>query len=134
MTGRDPDWEDKNLVFAEDNGKPIGPRKIQKAFKRILAAAGLPAICFHDLRHTAATHMLANGVDLSTVSRRLGHSKASTTLDTYAHTVPGLQEKAAAIMDEITALVALPADLAVPQFHLVTPGLHQDPKSDKFPP
>ncbi len=133
MTCRDPDWADKNLVFAQDNGKPIGPRKIQKAFKRILATAGLPAIRFHDLRHTAATHMIIKGVDIPTVSRRLGHTKASTTLDIYAHTVPGLQDKAADIMDEITALVALPADLTDPQLHPVAPGLHQDPKSEKFP-
>ena len=69
-----------------------------------------------------------NGVDLLTVSRRLGHSKASTTLDTYAHSVPGLQEKAAAIMDEITTPVALPADLTAPKLHLTAPKLH--PESD----
>jgi len=60
--------------------------------------------------------MLANGVDLLTVSRRLGHSKASTTLDTYAHTVPGLQEKAAAIMDEITTPITI-------KFLQTAPGL-----------
>ena len=116
MTGRGPDWEDKNLGFAEEHGKPIGPRKIQKAYQRILSAAGFPTIRYHDLRHTAATHMLANGVDLLTVSRRLGHSKASTTLDTYAHTVPGLQEKAAAIMDEITTPITI-------KFLQTAPGL-----------
>lgn len=44
---RDPDWETNKLVFAENNSNPIGPRKIQKAFKRILAASGLPTIRFH---------------------------------------------------------------------------------------
>jgi len=53
-------------------------------------------------------------VDLLIVPRRLGQTKANTTLDTYPHTVPGLQEKAAAIMDEITTPVALPADLTAP--------------------
>ncbi len=126
---RDPDWTDKELVFAEEDGSPIGPRKLQKAFKRALGAAGLPDIRFHDLRHTAATHMLANGVDVLTVSRRLGHTKASTTLDIYGHAIPGLQEKAAAIMNEITTPVALPDALSPPQLHRVAPGLHQDPKS-----
>jgi len=109
-------------VFAENNGKPIGSRKIQKAFKRILAAAGLPV-----LRHTAATHMLGNKVDMFTVSRRLGHTKVSTTLDIYAHAILGTQEEAAEIMDEITALVALPADMTAPQ-------LHQEQKNENFQP
>ena len=126
---RDPAWTDKALVFAEEDGSPIGPRKMQKAFKRALAAAGLPDIRFHDLRHTAATHMLANGVDVLTVSRRLGHTKASTTLDIYGHAVPGLQEKAATIMNEITTPVALPDALSSSKLHRVAPGLHQEGKS-----
>ncbi|MFO7942997.1 MAG: site-specific integrase [Anaerolineales bacterium] len=126
---RDPDWTDKALVFAEEDGSPIGPRKMQKAFKRALAAAGLPDIRFHDLRHTAATHMLANGVDVLTVSRRLGHTKASTTLDIYGHAVPGLQEKAATIMNEITTPVALPDALSSSKLHRVAPELHQEGKS-----
>ncbi len=88
---RDPDWQDKDLVFTQKKGNPYGPRQVQKAYKRILIVAGLPNIRFHDLRHTAATHMIAKGVDIPTVKRLLGHSKASTTLDTYAHTVPGVQ-------------------------------------------
>ena len=82
MACRDPDWETKKLVFAENNCKPIGPRQVQKAHKRNLISAGLPNIRFHDLRHTAATHMIVKGVDIPTVKRLLGHSKASTTLDT----------------------------------------------------
>ncbi|MCJ7733725.1 MAG: tyrosine-type recombinase/integrase [Anaerolineales bacterium] len=90
------------------------PRQVQKAFKRILARADLPDMRFYDLRHTAATHVLANEIDLLTVSRRLGHTRASTTLDTYAHMVPGAQENAASVMDEITTPVFLPPDLIAP--------------------
>lgn len=54
--------------------------------------------------------MLVNGVDLLTVTRRLGHTKASTTLDNYAHTVPGLQDKVAILMDELTTPIALPPE------------------------
>ena len=108
---RDPDGMDIELVFTQEHGAPWCPRQVQRAFKELLALTGLPEMRFHDLRHTAATHMLANGVDLLTVSRRLGHSRASTTLDTYAHMVTGTQEKAAAVMDEITTPVSLPADL-----------------------
>jgi len=125
---RDPDWQEKDLVFTQTNGKPYGPRQVQKAYKRILNAAGLPNMRFHDLRHTAATHMIAKGVDMSTVKRRLGHTKVSTTFDNYVHAVPGMQEKAAAVMDEITTPVALPADLTAPKLHLTAPKLH--PESD----
>jgi len=76
--------------------------KLIKRFKALLQEAGLPEIRFHDLRHTAATQMLVNGVDILTVSKRLGHSKPSITLDVYGHMIPGVQEKAASIMDEIT--------------------------------
>ena len=87
---------------------------------------------FHDLRHTAATHMLANGIDLLTVSRRLGHTRASTTLDTYAHMVSGTQEKAAAVMDEITTPVSLPSDLIAPR-EFVAPELHHESDARKTP-
>lgn len=120
---RDPDWDDSNLMFTQENGAAWGPRQVQKAFKALLELADLPEMRFHDLRHTAATHMLANGVDLLTVSRRLGHSRASTTLDTYAHMVSGTQEKAAAVMDEITTPVTLPAEILEKEgvFHRVAP-------------
>ena len=106
------------LIFSEDGEKPIQASKIQIAFKRLLEAAGLPRIRFHDMRHTAATQMLANGVDLLTVSKRLGHSKPSITLDIYAHSVPGLQEKAATIMDEITTPISFPEEIIAPKLHL----------------
>ena len=51
--------------------------------------------------------MLVNGVDILTVSKRLGHSKSSITLDVYGHMIPGLQEKAASIMDEITTPITI---------------------------
>lgn len=132
---RDPNGRDIDLVFTQESGAPYCPRQVQKAFKRILTLAGLPIMRFHDLRHTAASHMLANGIDLLTVSRRLGHSKASTTLDYYAHMVTGTQEKAAAVMNELTTLVALPteitaekaSDLIAPQ-RAIAPKLHQNPE------
>jgi hypothetical protein len=80
---------------------------------------------FHDLRLTAATHILANGIDMLTVSLRLGHTRASATLDTYTHMVSGTQEKAAALMDEITTPVSLPTGLIFPK-ELVAPGLHRE--------
>ena len=63
------------------------------------------------INRSSAALMLSNGIDVHTVSRRLGHAKTSITLDIYAHAMPGTQEKAAALMDEITTPIALPAEL-----------------------
>jgi len=70
-------------------------------FKNLLQTAGLPKIRFHDLRHTAASLMLNNGVPVIVVSRRLGHARPSITLDVYGHLIPGMQEEAARLMDEL---------------------------------
>ena len=78
-------------------------------YKMVLARAGLPLIRFHDLRHTAATLMLNNGVPVLVASKILGHSKASTTLDIYGHLIPAMQEEAARIMDEL--FTAIPIEL-----------------------
>jgi len=99
------------LIFSFLDGSPLGERKVQKAFKSLLELAGLPKLRFHDLRHTSATQMLTNGIDVLSVSRRLGHAKTSITLDIYAHSIPGLQDDAAALMDEITTPIALPLEL-----------------------
>ena len=94
-------WRDSGLVFTTTIGTPLDPRNVDRQFKAILKAAGLPAIRFHDLRHTAATLLLAQGVDPRTIMETLGHSQISLTLNTYAHVVPALQRMAAAKMDAI---------------------------------
>ena len=63
--------------------------------------AGLPKHRFHDLRHTAASIMLNRGVPALVVSKILGHSKPSTTLDIYGHLIPIMQEGVAQTMDEL---------------------------------
>ena len=87
--------------------RPVLPQTAYQRLKKILQEAGLPAIRFHDLRHTFATHAMASGVDAKTLSNILGHSKASFTLDTYTHVTGDMQERAAEIvggfMHEITA-------------------------------
>ena len=66
--------------------------------KKILQENKLPDIRFHDLRHTFATHALANGVDAKTLSGILGHTKASFTLRTYTHATRQKQDEAAQTM------------------------------------
>jgi integrase len=71
-----------------------------------MKAAQLPQIWFHDLRHSAATIMLSNGVPMKVVQEILGHSNFSTTANVYAHVLPAMQKEAAAKMDELFAPVA----------------------------
>lgn len=61
----------------------------------------LPIIRIHDLRHTSATLLLANGTDIETVSKRLGHSKASITLDVYGHAMKEMDRKAADTLEQL---------------------------------
>lgn len=67
---------------------------ISGTFYAVLDAASLPSIRFHDLRHAAATLLLAQGVDPRTIMETLGHSQISLTLNTYSHVMPGLQAAA----------------------------------------
>ena len=99
------DWVENDLVFPSLTGSPTDQRNLIRFFKRVLKKAGLPDIHFHDLRHTAATLMLLNGIPLIVVSRRLGHSKPSVTLDIYGHYLPGMQKEAAAMIDELVTLI-----------------------------
>jgi integrase len=79
----------------------LEPRNVTRKFHVLLASAQLPAVRFHDLRHTAATLLLAQGVDLRTIMEILGHSQISLTLNTYGHVLPALQVDAAAQLDAI---------------------------------
>ena len=101
-------WKDHNLIFPSTVGTPLGGSSISKNFKAQLEKAGVKNIRFHDLRHTAASLMLNNGVPVIVVSKILGHSKTSTTLDIYGHLIPVMQESAARIMDEI--VTSIPVD------------------------
>ena len=89
------EWIFPDLLNPE---KPTHPVGAYRQLKKLLADTGLPSIRFHDLRHTFATHALAGGVDAKTLSGILGHTKASFTLDTYAHVTGDMQRRAAKIV------------------------------------
>ena len=83
-------------VFANDQGDRMGIDYIKaKVFTRILSKAGLRKIRFHDLRHTYASQLLANGVPATYVSRQLGHSNPKITWGVYAHWAPGENQRQA---------------------------------------
>ena len=77
---------------------PMNPNTAYRQLKAILTENSLPDLRFHDLRHTFATHALANGVDAKTLPGILGHTKASFTVDTYTHTTTDMHKKAAEIV------------------------------------
>jgi integrase len=84
-------------VFATHLGTALMARNVHRAFKAALARAGLPAsIRFHDLRHAAATLMLADKVPLKVASERLGHSTITFTADLYQHVTACMEQDAAA--------------------------------------
>ena len=78
-----------------------GSKKFIKKFQELIQKSGLKEIRFHDLRHTAASLMLNHGVPVIIVSKRLGHSKVSVTLDTYGHLINELQDEAAELIDNL---------------------------------
>lgn len=87
---------------------PWRPDLVTGAFRRLCREVGVQAR-FHDLRHAVATQLLAAGVDVRTVSGRLGHAKASTTLDIYSHWVPAADREAANVLGNLLSGATLPA-------------------------
>ena len=108
-------WRDLDLVFTNRFGSPLNPQNtVQRQFYPLLEKLGLPKIRFHDLRHTAATLLLAAGVHPKIVSEMLGHSDTGITLDLYSHVIPGLHQRAAAAFDDLLAAEADGSDEASP--------------------
>ena len=100
-------WKDMDMLFASTVGTPLCKYNLRKSFKQRLKDAGLPNIRFHDLRHTAASLMLNNGIPVIVVSRRLGHARPSITLDVYGHLIPSKQREVAELMDELLTPISI---------------------------
>jgi integrase len=82
-------------VFTTGIGTALDERNVRRAFKSILDAAKLPKMRIHDLRHTCASLLLAQGVHPRVVMETLGHSQISITMNTYSHVMPALGAEAA---------------------------------------
>jgi integrase len=91
-----------DLVFTDSLGGPLRGNNLERRhFGPQMRKAGVPRIRFHDLRHTAATLMIAAGVPVKVVSEMLGHADVATTLRIYAHVLPNMQRDAAAVMERL---------------------------------
>ena len=89
-------WENSGLVLANLYGRLNNPNNFTiEHFKPLLKKAGIPDdVKFHDLRHTHATLLLQQGVNIKVVAERLGHAKATMTMDVYSHVMPDMQDAA----------------------------------------
>lgn len=94
-------WVDSGHVFATMLGRPHHAATITRAFQDALARAGLPKVRFHDLRHSAATFLLASGMTLEDVKIMLGHSTIVLTSNTYGHVLDERQMQVARAMDAV---------------------------------
>lgn len=89
-------WDDNDMVLANSFGRVVDTSNFtSRYFKNMLVQAGINrSVKFHDLRHTHATLLLLQGVNVKVVSERLGHTSIKMTLDTYSHVLPDMQETA----------------------------------------
>ena len=90
-----------DLVFRTRNGRPLSLQIVGRKLRKLLNKAGLPQVRGHDLRHGAASYLLAAGVPMATVSRTLGHSTIAVTVDTYGHLLPDSQRDAGQRLAEV---------------------------------
>ena len=95
-----PLWDNPHrLVFTDEIGGPLYHTRTERSFSKILDAAGLSGVRFHDLRHTYAVNAIRAGDDIKTIQCNLGHATAAFTLDRYGHFTEQMKQDSAARME-----------------------------------
>jgi integrase len=94
---------DDALVFGKWDGAPRAPHAVTTQFRLATAALGIKSCTLHALRHTHVSQLIASGLDVLTIGRRVGHSSAAVTLNVYGHLIAGQDAKAAAVMEKAFA-------------------------------
>ena len=94
-------WYDSDRLFVQTDGKPMHPSTITKWFQKYIVEIGLPVINFHGLRHTNATLLISQNVDVAVVAARLGHAQITTTFNFYVHPIISHNRKAGAVLENL---------------------------------
>jgi integrase len=89
-----PAWADEGFVFTDELGARLHPKHLSTRFETLAYNAGVRRIRLHDLRHSAASLMLASGENVKAVAELLGHSSPTITQTIYQHVTPGMSEAA----------------------------------------
>ena len=98
-------WTETGYVFTTDDGNTIFPTSVTTWFREFIRSTGLPYVSVHSLRHTFASLQISDGVPLVVVSRQLGHAKASTTANIYAHVIAEAEAKADQTFDRFSDVI-----------------------------
>ena len=93
--------ESSALVFSTIEGGPLSPDNLSRDWRRVTTARKLPRIRFHALRHTHASALIASGLDVFTISRRLGHASPAVTLAIYGHLFRDTDKEAAGVIEVV---------------------------------
>lgn len=93
-------WEDTGRVFTTATDGYLNDATVSRRFAKCLKEAGLPHMRFHDLRHGAASLLLAHGASPRSVMAQRGHSQISLTMNTYTHIAPALLHENASMLDK----------------------------------
>ena len=91
--------KDEATIFTNLVGKPADAGALKRTWRQVIKKAEVGHVRFHDLRHASATYQLQAGIPVNVVSQRLGHTRASTTTDVYAHVMPGAGRAAAEALE-----------------------------------
>lgn len=94
-------WTNSDRLFVQADDKPMHPSTISKWFVKYVGQIGLPVINFHGLRHTNASLLVAQNIDIAVISARLGHAQISTTLDFYVHPLLSHNRKAGYALENL---------------------------------
>lgn len=94
-------WHESNRLFVQDDGKPMHPSTISKWFVKYIGQIGLPVINFHGLRHTNATFLISQNIDVAVVATRLGHAQITTTFNFYVHPIISHNRNAGNVLENL---------------------------------
>ena len=94
-------WKKEDRVFTSKDGGNMNPNTFGQILRKIIKRHNLEYISFHELRHTSATLLISNGIDVETVSKRLGHSDSSITMKVYTHSLESSKNECAKMMNNM---------------------------------